>query len=220
LVRSIFISRNGAELPLLTEFCLTESIDLTAKSFVRFEPLQSRSTMVPDVVFFSSIRAAEFYLVHHRIESHTEIATIGVKTADKLRKLGLNVHFTGSIAGDPEQVAHEFAAWLHGRKVLIPSSDRSNRSIAIALPKEQVEELVVYQTITFLEQVTPCELYIFSSPSNLEAFLELNTIPSAAQIIAWGKTTEKALIKNGYSATWTLSTSSEEEILQILKEKK
>lgn len=220
MVRSIFISRNSEELPLLTKYCTDQNIQLIPQSLVRFEEVKHTLDLFPEVLFFSSIRSAEYFLTQQAILPQTAIATIGAKTAEKLEKLGLKVDFIGSVAGHPETVAAEFSQWLNGRKVVIPCSDRSNRSIASVLPADQVLEIVVYKTILDSKKMEDCDLYIFSSPSNLEAFLLQNRIPSDSQIIAWGTTTEKALKKKGLKSNWVLSTSSEEEVIEILSTKK
>jgi uroporphyrinogen-III synthase len=205
---------------LLKEFCDQHAIELIAKSLIRFELVHNEPMHETEVIFFSSIRAAEFYLAQHFISPSTEIATIGSKTADKLRELGLTVSFIGSTAGDPEKVGIEFKSWLNGRSVTIPCSDRTNRSIAYILPEDQVKELIVYKTVANPLQIPPCDLYIFSSPSNLEAFCETNSFPEKSATIAWGKTTEQALVNRGIKPIKVLSTSSEQEIVDFLQTKK
>lgn len=220
MIRSIFISRNSTELPLLAEFCEQHAINLLDHSLISFESVLTKYTNTPDVLFFSSIRSAEFYLAQNQISPHTAIATIGYKTAEKLKELGLKINFIGSTAGDPESVAKEFSSWLNGRKVLIPCSDRSNRSIASFLPEDQVEEIVIYRTGFTPVEISLCDMYVFSSPSNVESFLILNKLPENALVVAWGKTTEKTLNKHGIKPTLVLSTSTEEEIVNFLKTKK
>lgn len=220
MIHSIFISRNSTELPLLTEFCDQHDIALIAHSLISFELVHNQCSQEYDVLFFSSIRAAEFYLKQHHVSANTKIATIGETTAEKLRNLGLNVDFVGSTAGNPKIVADEFSSWLHGRKVLIPCSDRSNRSIANSLPDTQVEELVVYRTIANPKQITPCDVYIFSSPSNFESFMKLNVVPLNSVTMAWGITTDKAMRERGIVPEHILTNSTEEEILNYLRAKK
>jgi uroporphyrinogen-III synthase len=43
-----------------------------------------------------------------------------------------------------------------------------------------------------------------------------NNIPSTAQIIAWGKTTEKHLISKGFQVNITLKEASIEELISIM----
>jgi uroporphyrinogen-III synthase len=208
------------EVPLLQEYCKEKDIKLIAHSLLCFEKRSNPHTPSHEVLFFSSIRAAEFYLLDHTIGKEVQIAAIGEKTAEKLRKLGLEVHFVGSAAGDPPFVAQEFKTWLAGRKVLVPCSDRSNRSIASSLPKEQVDEILVYRTVLSPIKVENVDLYIFSSPSNIQAFLEMNQFPIDAKIIVWGKTSESYLNKLGLKAYHVLLTSTEEELIQFLAAKK
>jgi uroporphyrinogen-III synthase len=205
---------------MLKDYCERSGIQLYAHSLIDFELVSNRVQTNSQVVFFSSIRTATFFLESNRISNDMEIATIGEQTAQKLNGLGLEVDFIGSTAGDPETVASDFRHWLNGRRVLIPCSDRSNRSIATALPKNQVEELVVYKTIPASITIEPCDLYVFSSPSNVESFLLKNNLPEKSFTIAWGKTTEKALVSQQIFPDLVLKNSSEIEVIAFLEEKK
>ena len=219
MIKSIYISRPDKEIPALRKYAEQQGISLIASSQIRFEALSNKQKSPAEVIFFSSIRAAEYYLLHHEIESNVAIATIGSATATKLRELGLNPSFIGEKAGDPEAVTNEFKAWLQGRKVLIPCSTISNRSIAVSLPIEQVEELIVYKTISACSEVGSHAVYIFTSPSNFRAFRQCNTLPEHAQVIAWGKTTEKALTEAGIEPIYTLESSTEEELIAFISMK-
>lgn len=82
-------------------------------------------------------------------------------------------------------------------RVLFPISNRSLKTIAGAIPEDQKEEVVVYSTDVIGKVIEPCDVYAFSSPSNVEGFFEVNTIREGAEVIAWGKSTERAL--EGYA---------------------
>lgn len=208
------------DLPLLKDYCDRSGILLQAHSLIDFELVPNSVQTTCQVVFFSSIRSATFFLESNCISNEMAIATIGEQTARKLNELGLEVDFIGSAAGDPETVASDFCPWLNGRSVLIPCSDRSNRSIAAALPKNQVEEVVVYKTIPASITIEPCDLYVFSSPSNVESFLQKNNLPEKSFTIAWGKTTEKAMVAKQIHPDLVLKNSSETEVIAFLADKK
>jgi uroporphyrinogen-III synthase len=59
-------------------------------------------------------------------------------------------------------------------------------------------------------------VYVFTSPSNLAAFLQKNRVPEAAKVIAWGNTTEKALRNSKVQVSRTLITAQLEELLEVL----
>ena len=125
--------------------------------------------------------------------------------------------FIGDKAGDPESVADAFKNWLGDRKVLIPCSDSSNRTIANALPEEMRHEVIVYKTIHDPVHINDCDVYIFSSPTNVESFFKENVLPDRSAVISWGKTTDKALQKHNINPVLTLQHSSTKEIISWLE---
>jgi len=216
LIKSLFISKDLSDLSVLPTFCADNSIELVAQSFISFEALPFEAHSSPSVIFFSSIRAAEFYLAQTSLPINCEIACIGSKTAEKLIAKGLNVSFIGETAGEPAIVAEQFKTWLNGRKVLIPSSEQSNRSIAQTLPTSQVEELIIYRTVAKPLTIQPCAVNVFTSPSNFLSFIQKNSLEPNQTIIAWGKTSEKAIRNAGYAVNATLTYASEEELVEVL----
>ena len=59
-------------------------------------------------------------------------------------------------------------------------------------------------------------MYVFTSPSNLAAFLQKNQVPESAKVIAWGNTTEKALRNSKVQVSKTLIKAQLEELLEVL----
>lgn len=217
MIRSVFISRAAEQVPDLCAYCEENGIRLTARSLIRFEGIPAHPKKSFDIIFFPSIRAATFFLEHNSIPAGTEVACIGEQTAAKLRQSGINPAFIGEHAGDPESVARSFATFAAGKQVLIPSSTLSNRTIQQYLGEEQIETLTVYSTLPDPVQIDGHDLYVFSSPSNLSAFLEVNTIPEGAQLIAWGKTTLRAMEMNGLKCSYSLNESSTSELIDLIK---
>ena len=218
VIRSLFISRPKEEVPFLQKFCAKNNITLHAQSQISFEAHTFRITKPFDVVFFSSIRAANFFLASYRDSNTYLTACIGETSAIKLRNLGLDVQFVGKKSGKPEEVAKDFAEWLGDRRLLFPRSDLSNRSVAKFIKPEQVEEIQVYRTLFSCKTVPLSDVYVFSSPSNVHAFLTCNPRP-VGRIIAWGETTKKALEDCDLPVSHTLENSTEEELIKLLEEK-
>ena len=217
MIRSLFISRNPAQVPLLTVFCRTQHIALEARSLIRFEGIVAHPTQPYDIVFFPSIRAAEFFLTCNQLPEHILVACIGKQTAEKLSGIGLTPSFIGEKAGDPESVGQSFAQFTGKRRVLIPSSTESNRSIQSFLRNDQTETLDVYRTLPEPADIGTSDVYVFSSPSNLYAFFEKNTFPEGAKTVAWGKTTQRAFDRMGISCSHVLGHAEESELIDWLK---
>ncbi len=177
----------------MIDFCKQQQLDLIAHSLISFEPKDFEVSNSYDVIFFSSIRSAEFFLRKEKIDESKKIACIGQETATKLQNLGMNVDFIGMNSGNPSEVAFTFKDWLGNRIVLIPHSSESLFSIIEFLKPNQLLLVEVYKTLLEPRIIPICDCYVFTSPSNVRAYLLANTLSSLKNVIAWGKSTEKEL---------------------------
>lgn len=199
----------------LDQFCQQKGLRLVAESLITFQGVPFTIDRPFDVVFFASIRAAIFFLRAASIPSNCAVACIGETTGKKLTEIGLKVDFIGEKAGQPDDVAEAFKAWLGTRTVIIPQSTVSKRSIASKIASEQCIEVIVYETISACKTIPECATYIFTSPSNFESFSLCNAIPKG-KIIAWGETTKNAILKRGLEVDKTLVYSDMGELMGIL----
>lgn len=213
--KAIFISKSNNDLELLPKFCSKNDITLHAEYLIRFEGVFFENPEKFDVVFFASIRAAHFFLEQQSLPSSISVACIGQTTARKLQELGLEVSFIGENSGAPDAVANQFKEWLGKRTVLFPQSAISKRSISKHLPENQVVERIVYKTISTCQEIDSCDIYIFTSPSNVQSFLSCNK-KIDGKIIAWGETTKATLESHGFSVSKTLSVSDEVHLITAL----
>lgn len=214
--KRIFISKNASEIePFRLEF---EQLGFTVvnHSFLSFSPVPFEVQRAFDVIFFSSVRSVIFFKASHSIPVNSLIACIGEKTAELLITLGQSVDFKGSQSGEPKVVAEEFKAWLGDKRVLFPISDRSLKSISSEIADAQKEEVVVYSTAVIGKAVEECDVYVFTSPSNVEGFFELNIVPVGARVIAWGKSTEAVLVARGVAVWGCLGKSGIGELVECL----
>lgn len=214
----LFISKKVTQPEFIAyaELAEIEMIDTSMISFVEvpFECPQESY----DVVFFTSPRSAKFYLNRCKLASNTEIATIGKVTSDFVTSLGYEVSFTGVTSGIPALVSKEFAAFVGQRKVLFPQSNYSQKSMQESIANNQITDLVVYKTaLTPVRLKEKPSVLVFTSPTNVESFLQLNSITPEQKVIAWGKTTEGFLAKNGIEANFTLDYSSFDELKTVLE---
>lgn len=172
-----------------------------------------------DAVFFTSPRSVQFFLESVKLDITTFIGTIGTSTAKAVNERGYNPDFVGEHSGKPSEVAKAFKSEIGDQKVLFPQSSRSRRSIQKYLKPEQCLDLVVYETLLEPQELKrPPEILVFTSPSNVEAFLKKNSINSNQKVIAWGDSTAQFLEKKGVSLKYILEKSNLEE-LKVLLEK-
>ncbi|HZH86287.1 MAG TPA: uroporphyrinogen-III synthase [Brumimicrobium sp.] len=171
-----------------------------------------------EVVFFTSPRSAGFYLDQCTIPESVAIATIGKSTSEYVESRGYKVDFTGITSGNPVKVSAEFSIFVEGRSVLFPQSNYSHQSMQKRLYEGQITDLIVYKTaLTPVKLDVKPSILVFTSPTNLNSFLQLNKVNKDQKIIAWGKTTEAFLNANDLKADFTLEYSSFEELEGILK---
>ncbi|MFM7684159.1 MAG: hypothetical protein ACKO7P_15665, partial [Bacteroidota bacterium] len=57
-------------------------------------------------------------------------------------------------------------------------------------------------------KITICDSYIFTSPTNVRAFLMTNDTSSLKKVIAWGRSTEKELLLNKIPVMKVLQTGT------------
>lgn len=204
--------RNGS----LQEFCLKQDFLLRAVPLISFQKVPFRIEFGFDVLFFSSPRSVEYFFSENYLISDNKIACIGKGTASALLTKNIQPDFIGEKSGSPEKVATEFLEWLGERTVLFPVSSRSNETIFKIVPDNQKIKVVCYETILTPQRIELQNWYVFTSPSNVESFLQMNDLPDSAKVIAWGKTTEKALGLQGINPTHVLEESSEEALVDYL----
>ena len=212
----LFLSNSEIVDEQFLSFCETHQISLHAKSLIGFEPVIFDTIPEAEVVFFSSPRSVDFFASALKSKKWT-LACLGTGTAKRLETFGYTSDFVGSDSGKPDIVAKEFRKWLGDRKVIFPVSSRSNRSIASVIPPAQGIELVVYKTVAVPELIEPSQIYVFTSPSNVDAFLEKNQFPEVCRVIAWGETTAKRLLDLGIRPAFVLQKSDLRHLEQFLE---
>ena len=211
-----FISKNYDEVVELAAFLAKRDIPLISQSFLHFEPVQFSIQHAFDVIYFSSPRSVIFFQYQQKIPQDVLIACTGNKTAELLKGLGYAVHFEGEESGTISTVAEHFKAWCGDKRVLFPSSSISKNSISSRLEETQKEVITVYTTNIVSKPLSYCGTYAFTSPSNAEGFLALNTIPTDALVYSWGESTTAYLTSKGIQVTATLKNASVEDLIQLL----
>ncbi len=212
----LFVSTELSEQHPFSAFCEQHSIELTAQSLIEFKQLNYSISSNYDVIFFSSIRSYNYFVSSFDISSNSSLAAIGVATAKQINEDISSFGFIGTTPGNPQKVAEEFKEWLGDRRVLFPLALHSNESISSQIPDAQKEVVRVYETIHRPILVSEQDVYVFTSPSNVESFLELNRIPSGARVISWGNSTKRTLTLKQISVWQSLETSSFDELMSLL----
>ena len=131
-MKSLYITRDLDDLFILQQYCSFGQIDLHAQSQITFEEVPFSIEKPFEVVFFSSVRAGRFFLRNYDGPlSSLQFACIGQETA---QKFNIEFAFVGKEAGNPEKVAEKFKIWLGEKRLLIPHSSLSQKTIASIIP--------------------------------------------------------------------------------------
>jgi len=213
---SLFFSSELTPGSPLWTFCEQRSWDLTACSLLGFKALPFTIKQPFDVVFISSPRAFNYFRSQITDSELIHYATIGTGTSKHLNKFHSSIVFTGEKSGDAASVALDFKEWLGEKRVLFPLSNRSHETVAAVIPDSQKEIVRCYATELLAMTLKPNDIYVFTSPSNVDAFLLKNKLSSSSMLVAWGKTTEKKLVDLGFSPTVVLEKSTEEYLVAEL----
>jgi uroporphyrinogen-III synthase len=216
---SIFISRNDEDVKELRDWCNNQNFQLISKSLIGFVNTPFNIPSNWDVIFFPSPRAVDFFFLQPiNVDfSNKKFAAAGKGTLLALQKWVEKVHFVPNNPGLINEVQYEFVEWLEERKVLFLGSNESKKSVLTNLPTNRFQFVQVYETYFILEEIAPCQWYIFSSPSNVKSFFLRNQIPNGSKVISWGQSTTAELIKNRIIPIYELKSSSLFELIQYLQ---
>ncbi|XOV66018.1 MAG: uroporphyrinogen-III synthase [Fluviicola sp.] len=220
MIKSLFISKNPAEVTELQSFADTNSFRITAKSFLQFKPVPFDVPKEYQVIFFSSPRAVTFFHSRYSVPSGVHIASVGGKTTALLKSMGYEVAFTGEDKGSISEVATSFQNWLGDRKVLFPVSTKSLGTISKGLPPDQTIHVTCYET-QIQEHIleSTFDVYVFTSPSNVEGFFAQNKLDGVSTVIAWGDSTAMALKKHQVFNFDVLREPSQSTLSSLLMKK-
>jgi uroporphyrinogen-III synthase len=216
LTKRVFITKPENEITALRATLALSDFTLSGHSFLTFQTTDDEPKNEIDIIFFGSTRSIIFLKAKVDLSKAKAIACIGRKTAMILRQMGFPPHFIGTESGNPSHVAKEFKTWCKGRSVLFPISNRSLKSISRVFPKEQIEEVTIYETHVTGKKINLNEVYVFTSPSNVEGFLLDNKLENHAILIAWGNSTKEALESRSIDVNFCLSKSTQEELAKLL----
>jgi len=215
---SVFISKNKNDLGDLPEFLNSRNTSAQCTSLIHFESLDFALDSSFEVIFFPSIRAAQFLIESGKLSlSDYVLACSGRQTNERLNELGYRCEFVGQNAGDPAEVSKDFSEWLGTRKVLLPHSNLSALSISAYLSSDQLIAVEVYRTILSETLVNPCDIYVFSSPSNIQSFFSCNELKKGSKVIVWGQASRNALESFGHRADHVLKEGTLNELKELLK---
>lgn len=213
--QKVFISRNEEDIPVLTMQIKEAGFDLIAKSMINFESVLFDKTLPnSDWIFFSSASAVRHFFNQNPLINNQKFGVIGEGTANELKKYGIPDFVGDSI--NTLETAERFYTNIGERIVLFPGSENSLRNIQSVFPPKQVVDLICYRTIAAPAPMGFPDILIFSSPSNVHAYLLLNHLNPHQKVIAFGHSTAKALQESGVNDIIIPESLSDEGLLKAI----
>lgn len=205
-VKTIFITRDISEESYFYRALSKQGLEITGRSMIRTFPIittfSSSILKRVDWIFFSSRNAVDyFFKLNPLIPKKTKIAVMGRGSESELRANGREPDFVGSSA-DTARVARQFSKQAVGETVLFPAAKDSLRAIQRGLDNNiRIIDLPIYETAANEEaNASGADVLIFTSPSNVEAYLGPYLIDAHQKVIAIGKSTGQKLEEFGITS--------------------
>ncbi|MCP9235589.1 uroporphyrinogen-III synthase [Lewinella sp. JB7] len=210
----IFVSRRLEPASPLQSWAEAHGHGIHAQSLLTFAPVPFSAPADAQWWFFYSSRAVRFA---GAIPSEVRVAAIGGSTAATLLESCGRVDFCGN--GHPEQVAEDFLAVGEGARVFFPRARQSRLSIQRVLDGR----ITVLDAVCYDNRPSPPEapvaadIYIFTSPLNVAAYLDHYSLPVGARVLAIGPSTGAELRRRGVDCAWP-AVASEAGLVGMLGE--
>jgi hydroxymethylbilane synthase len=198
-VHSAYITRNSTgRFDLLSKSLLANGITLHSQALIDIRPVPIKLLPQCDWIFFTSKNAVKHFFNQKPAVGKVKYGCVGKSTAEALRRFGMKPDFIG-YSTDTRMTGKQFAATVGDGTVLFPQAKESMRSIQQQfVNSNKVVDLTVYETILYNDVAVPAaDVYIFTSPSNVEAFFEKNKIKPGQKVVAMGGATGSALKQFG-----------------------
>lgn len=196
---SIFLSRDFRKNDFFKNILEANGYKVFAQSLIEIKQIPIKKTVKADWIFFSSKNAVKhFFEQSKELElGQVKIGAVGKTTAEEIRKFGRRADFIGD-SNNTIFTGKKFSAMVGSKTVLFPQAKASMKTIQFQLKKEQVIDVVVYETIKKNKDVPAAEIMVFTSPSNVDAFFECNRLNEKQKIVSMGDATANALKKYGF----------------------
>ncbi len=196
--RKVFITRNLRQEDYFFKWLKKLGFTPQGQSLIEFKQIDIKEVPATDWIFFSSKHAVKYFFRQKPPLGKVKFACISKATAQELRAFGYTSDFIGQNT-DTKLIGKQFSSLAGKARVLFPIAKESMQSIQHQLVnKENAVNLPVYQTIKHSQPISAeNDILVFTSPSNVEAYFELNTIARHQQVVAMGEATGKALERKG-----------------------
>ena len=188
----LFLSRDEASEALST-FAHESGHELIKFSCIQKEVTTDNPPPQADWIFFYSPSAVSMFLQSFG-DYRAKRAALGEGTARIFREDGIEPDFVGE-SPNTSEVLKEFKSVIaDGEKVVQARGEKSFERLREVLPAERILDWPFYRTEGKMNiSKVEADVYIFTSPSNAEAYLNEHDIDSKAKVIVFGESTKRAV---------------------------
>ncbi len=214
---SVFITRDIRENDFFSRSLIANGYTVSGRAFIEFKPIPFGKLPAAEWLFFSSKHAVTYFFDQKPEIGNIRIGAIAKSTAEAIRTFGRRADFIG-VSTDTRLVGKQFANLVKSGQALFPQAKESMRTIQQQfVNKTQVIDLPVYETIHKpVEGIPESDIMLFTSPSNVEAFLEKKKLKKEQKIIAMGNATAHALKMANHPSVFLVPSFDEIGLLQAV----
>src|SRR5690606_20741004 len=186
--RKVFATKTFKEDDYLPSALKRLDFEVEGKSLIEFKQIRIKELPETDWIFFSSKHAVRYFFAQNPKLGNVKFGCIGTSTSAELRAHGKRADFIGQ-STDIKLVGKQFSSKVGNSRVLFPIARGSMQSIQWQMVKrDNVINLEVYATLKHSIEISSAyEVIIFTSPSNVEAYFEKNTLHPHQKAIAMGE---------------------------------
>ena len=213
---SVYITRNLREDDFFFNVLKNIGCEVEGRALIETNRVQLKNIPDGDWVFFSSKNAVKHYLGQTKLKPGMKIAAVGKGTSEELRRYNLRADFIGG-GNDTRITARQFGAVAGRSTVLFPQAKGSMKAVQQQLTTAKVIDLIVYETISRpADDLPDAAVLVFTSPSNLEAYLSKKKISKEQKIVAMGHATASTLKEKGFHSYFSPATFDDAGLVQAV----
>lgn len=211
-MKRVFISRYLEE-DKVRSYSEIHGIEIIPQNLIQFEAAEKQTLVEADLLFFYSAKGVEYFVKVYGQDSlkKYKLACLGPAAQKTLLEMGFSSTFTGN--GELKLCKKAFNAFANNKHVLFARAANSRQSLETKDSRYSHTSVIVYSnTIRTNVSIPNADIYLFTSPLNVLAYLE-NGGNRYATAVAIGPTTYKSLEENSFKTIHQSETSSEKSII-------
>jgi hydroxymethylbilane synthase len=216
--KSLFISRKLDEDSIFHQLADKYGMTITDIPLIKIVKIPFSHTPKTDWIFFSSKNGIRFFFTQNpEVAPTVKYGVIGPSSAKTLAEYGKQADFIGK-GTDLVNTGKDFRDVLGNDSILFPQAMDSLKTIQKQLAfTNTTYNIYTYKTILRTDFELPyADIVIFTSPSNVSAYLAKYKLDPRQLVIAMGRATQYKLAEHGIRNALLPNEYSEKGLYDIL----